>query len=214
MARAAQEVGPAVVRASAHRIEGVESVDERDLARLSELGVVVVACPRVRRNGPLAALAAAGVPLALGGGALSVPYPFDPWATIRAAVHAAGSAPPPSPASTFDAGPAAAPASALSGSALSVRAAFAASTRGGWRAARQDADGSGQLVPGSPATLAIWEVLGDLAVRAPDSRVAAWSTDPRAGVGGLPDLDGPAPRCLRTLRRGLVLYDGGALGPL
>jgi len=192
----------APVRASAHRIEAVESIDERDLPRLSELGLVVVACPRSGRvlasAAPLAALAAAGVPLAFGGGAASAPYPIDPWATVRAAVRS----PAPSGAQSSGVSPSA---------ALSARAAFAASTRGGWRAARQDGDGTGQLAPGSPAMVAIWEIQGELAVQAPDRRVAAWSTDPRAGVGGLPDVDGPAPRCVRTLINGGVVYDDGTL---
>jgi hypothetical protein len=207
VARAAEEVGSATVRASAHRIEAVESIDERDLPRLSELGLVVVACPRSGRvlagAAPLAALAAAGVPLAFGGGAASAPYPFDPWATVRAAVRS------PAPSGAQSSG--AQSSGVLPSAALSARAAFAASTRGGWRAARQDGDGTGQLTPGSPAMVAIWEIQGELAVQAPDRRVAAWSTDPRAGVGGLPDLDGPAPRCVRTLINGGVVYDDGTL---
>ena len=212
VARAAEEVGLAPVRASAHRIEAVESIDERDLPRLSELGLVVVACPRSGRvlasAAPLAALAAAGVPLAFGGGAASAPYPIDPWATVRAAVRS----PAPSGAQSSGAQSSGAQSSGvLPSAALSARAAFAASTRGGWRAARQDGDGTGQLAPGSPAMVAIWEIQGELAVQAPDRRVAAWSTDPRAGVGGLPDLDGPAPRCVRTLINGGVVYDDGTL---
>ena len=44
---------------------------------------------------------------------------------------------------------------------------------------------------------------------APDARVAAWSTDPRAGVPHLPDLhpDLDLPRCVMTLVRGEVAYE-------
>ena len=42
-----------------------------------------------------------------------------------------------------------------------------------------------------------------------DARVAAWSTDPRAGVQGLPDLSpgAPVPTCLRTVAAGRVIYE-------
>jgi predicted amidohydrolase YtcJ len=90
------------------------------------------------------------------------------------------------------------------GSGLSARAAFSAHTRGGWRAARRD--GEGELVPGAPATFAIWHVEGELVVQTPDERVSGWSTDPRAGVSGLPDLDGPDPVCRATVVRGVEAH--------
>jgi predicted amidohydrolase YtcJ len=124
---------------------------------------------------PFAALSAAGVALALGSD--SPVTPLDPWGTIRAAVH-----------------------HRTAGSGISARAAFSAHTRGGWRAARRDDEG--ELVPGAPATFAIWQVEGELLVQAPDDRVSGWSTDPRAGVSGLPDLDAGDPVCLRTVVRG------------
>jgi hypothetical protein len=57
------------------------------------------------------------------------------------------------------------------------------------------------------ATLAVWEV-GELVVRAPDDRIAAWSTDPRSGVPGLPDLTpgSPAPTCLPTVVDGREVF--------
>ena len=66
--------------------------------------------------------------------------------------------------------------------------------------------GSSCLAP--PATYAIWQA-GDLVVRTPDERVRAWSTDPRSRVPGLPDLTPglPLPRCLRTVVRGITVYD-------
>jgi hypothetical protein len=46
-------------------------------------------------------------------------------------------------------------------------------------------------------------------VQTPDQRVAAWSTDERAGVPGLPDLtpEVELPRCLRTAIRGRAIHD-------
>jgi hypothetical protein len=54
----------------------------------------------------------------------------------------------------------------------------------------------------------VWRA-GDLVVQTPDTRVAAWSTDERAGVPGLPDLTPglPLPECLRTAVRGVPVYD-------
>lgn len=132
-----------------------------------------------------AELAAAGVPLAFGSDAPVTP--LDPWAAVRAAVHPAHGGP-----------------------GLSPRAAFAAHTRGGWRAARRDGNGLGTLDAGTPATLAVWAA-GSLGVDAPDARVARWSTDPRAAVPGLPDLSPGAslPRALMTMVGGRVVHDVG-----
>ncbi|HEY9379350.1 MAG TPA: amidohydrolase family protein, partial [Jiangellaceae bacterium] len=90
---------------------------------------------------------------------------------------------------------------------LTVRGAFAAATRGGWRAAR--VDDAGVLAPGMVATYAVWDVPGELVVTAPDERVAAWSTDPRSGVPGLPEV-GPGadfPTCLRTVVASRTVFD-------
>ncbi|MGO1317396.1 MAG: hydrolase, partial [Cellulomonadaceae bacterium] len=88
----------------------------------------------------------------------------------------------------------------------SARAAFRAHTRGGWRLAGEPA--TGELRVGSPAHLAVWRA-DELGVQAPGGRVAAWSTDRRAGTPLLPLLDqgAEAPRCLLTLRSGHVLHD-------
>ncbi len=87
---------------------------------------------------------------------------------------------------------------------ITVRAAFNAHTRGGWRAARRDE--GGVIALGAPATFAVWDVPGELLVQTPDTRVAAWSTDPRAGVPHLPDLhpdvDLPTCRADRGARTG------------
>ena len=197
--RAGEQVGAARVAAGRHRLEHVEMVDgAAGAAEIARWGLVASVQPAfdatwggpdgmyARRLGPARAatlnpfslLAAAGVPLALGSD--SPVTPLDPWGGVRAAVH-----------------------HRTRGYGLSARAAFAAATRGGHRAARDIDPSAGVLVAGAPATLAVWRS-GPLAVRAPDDRVAAWSTDPRAGVPGLPDLTPGAalPEWLATVVRG------------
>lgn len=136
---------------------------------------------RAARMNRLADLAAAGIPLAFGSDAPVLP--LSGWAMVRdAAFH-------PDP-----------------GQRLTVRAAFAAATRGGWRAA--GAPDRGVLVPGAVADLAIWDAAGELGVQTPDPRVAAWSTDPRARVPVLPVLDPrlPLPRCRLLFVGGVVVH--------
>ena len=174
--------------------------DAQAVATLADLGVVASVQPvfdalwggwdgmYARRLGaeraatlnPFAAMAAAGVVLALGSDAPVTA--LGPWEAVRAAA--------------FHHNP---------DQRLSVRAAFTAHTRGGWRAARRD--DAGVLVPGAPAHLAVWET-GELVVQAPDDRIAAWSTDPRSGVPGLPDLSPgvPVPACRSTVVAGREIY--------
>ena len=198
--RAAEVCGADALRSLRHRVEHAELVTAPQVAALAAYGAVASVQPafdarwggphgmyaqRLGRDralgmNPFAALAAAGVALALGSD--SPVTPLDPWGTLRAAVRHTTPA-----------------------SGLSARAAFSAHTRGGWRAARRDDEGV--LAPGLPATFAVWDVPGELVVQTPDERVAGWSTDPRAAVAGLPDLDGPAPRCLRTVVRGRLAHD-------
>lgn len=85
--------------------------------------------------------------------------PAQPWETMRAAVFGSDG--------------------------TTGRAAFNCATRFTHRAAG-DSSG-GVLAPGSAAQLVRWHV-GTLVVQAADARVAAWSTDPRSGTPGLPDL--------------------------
>jgi predicted amidohydrolase YtcJ len=124
----------------------------------------------------------AGVALAFGS---DTPVtPFDPWAAVRAATR-----------------------HRTATERITARAAFNAHTRGGWRAARRDEGGVISL--GAPASIAVWDVPGDLVVQTPDSRIAAWSTDPRAGVPQLPDLspDVDLPTCVLTLVAGETAYE-------
>jgi predicted amidohydrolase YtcJ len=200
--RAAEKVGtPAMVQAR-HRLEHLEMVSPEQITLLAELGVTASVQPRfdalwggpssmyAQRLGadrslsmnPYASLARAGVMLAFGS---DTPVtPFDPWGAVRAAAWHHNQE-----------------------ERITVRAAFNAHTRGGWRAARRDE--GGVVAPGAPATLAVWDVPGDLLVQTPDERVAAWSTDPRAGVPQLPDLqpDEPLPTCVLTLVDGEVAFE-------
>ncbi|MCW8219644.1 amidohydrolase [Streptomyces griseolus] len=197
---AADTLGLARVRAARHRVEHAEMLTPETVAAFAELGLTASVQPAfdaawggpdamyARRLGaeraatlnPYAALLRAGVPLAFGSD--SPVTPLDPWGTIRAAAFHR----------TLE-------------HRVSVRAGFTAHTRGGWRAVGRD--DAGVLVPGAPADYAVWST-GDLVVQAPDDRVARWSTDPRSGTPGLPDLTpGEAlPVCLRTVVGGRTVH--------
>lgn len=201
--RAATDVeGLEAVRRAGHRLEHAELIDAPALAAAVLLGLTASVQPafdaawggpdgmyaarlgagRAAAMNPFADLLAAGVPLAFGSD--SPVTPFDPWGAVRAAVlHR-----------TPD-------------QRIGVRAAVVAHTRAGWRAAGPDggavASGAGELRPGAPAHLAVWRVdePGD---PVPGVRGAAARRDPV-----LPDVahDGPLPRCVRTVRDGVVLFD-------
>jgi hypothetical protein len=76
---------------------------------------------------------------------------------------------------------------------VGVRTAFAAHTRGGWRAVCRDDEGV--LAPGAPATFAVWRAeslthgLPTLVAEEPDAPVP------------------PLPTCLRTVLRGEVIFE-------
>ncbi|MEX2984871.1 amidohydrolase [Streptomyces sp. C36] len=197
---AADRLGLARVRAARHRVEHAEMLGPELIAAFAELALTASVQPafdaawggeeamyaqrlgreRARTLNPYAAMLRAGVPLALGSD--SPVTPLDPWGTVRAAA--------------FHRTPE---------HRISVRAAFTAHTRGGWRAIGRD--DAGVLVPGAPADYAVWEA-GDLVVQVPDNRVANWSTDPRSGTPGLPDLTpgAPLPVCLRTVVGGRTVH--------
>ncbi|MEU9243688.1 amidohydrolase [Streptomyces sp. NPDC048385] len=197
---AAEKVGPDRVRAARHRLEHAEMLTPEHIAAFAELGLIASVQPafdalwggedgmyaqrlgteRARTLNPFAALLRAGVPLAFGSD--SPVTPLDPWGTVRAAA--------------FHHTPE---------HRVSVRAAFTAHTRGGWRAIGRD--DAGVLVPGAPADYAVWRT-DELVVQAPDDRVARWSTDPRSGTPGLPDLTPgrELPVCLRTVVGGRTVF--------
>lgn len=205
--RAVEVTGLAALASVGHRVEHVEMAETEHLMALARYGVTASVQPafdavwggpagmyarrlgreRAGRMNPFADLAAAGVVLAFGSD--SPVTPLDPWGAVAAAVGHREPA-----------------------HRLSARAAFTAHTRGGWRAlgaAGRGRLGSGRLVVGEPASYAVWEA-GELVVRASDERVRVWSTDPRSGVPGLPDVvAGQAPRCLRTVVRGRVVFSAG-----
>ena len=200
--RVVADLGVAAVARCGHRLEHVEMVTGDQAAKLGAWGVIASVQPSfdalwggpdgmyTRRLGaerggqlnPLALLASQGVPLALGSDAPVTG--LDPWVSVRAAVN-----------------------HHTSGSAVSARAAFAAATRGGWRAGGVRDGLTGSLVPGAPASYVVWDA-GPLEVHAPRDAVQRWSTDPRSRVPALPRL-GPTdalPRCRRTVHRGAVVY--------
>lgn len=151
-------VGTAAVRAAGHRLEHVEMPSTELIALLAELGVAASMQPafddlwggpdgmyaarlggRWRGMNPVGSMHAAGVRLAFGSD--SPVTPVSPWSTIRAAVH-----------------------HREEGERMSLAAAFAAHTAGGWQAARRT---GGTLATGAPAHVALWDCPGGLDPREP-----------------------------------------------
>jgi predicted amidohydrolase YtcJ len=190
---------PAVARCG-HRLEHLEMVADEQAGRLGSWGVFASMQPnfdalwggahgmyaqrlgvdRSTRLNPLALLASQGVPIAFGSD--SPVTDMNPWATVRAATR-----------------------HRTPGSAISARAAFAAATRGAWRAGGVLDGITGTLVPGAPASYVIWEA-DEFEVSAPADAVQRWSTDQRSRVPALPRLDGRLPRCRQTVHRGAVIH--------
>ncbi|GAA0807207.1 amidohydrolase [Spirilliplanes yamanashiensis] len=188
-AAAAAAVGVDRVRSGRHRIEHVELIDRAMIARMVEFGVLAsvqpafdrlwggagrmyeqrLGLPRSLASNPLGQLHGVGVALAFGSD--SPVTPLDPWGTVVAAVRHRNAA-----------------------SRMSPRAAFAAHTRGGWRAALRDGDGV--LAVGAPATFAVWETPAGVHNGLPVV-VAAEDAPP-------PEL----PRCRATVLRGRTIYEG------
>ena len=198
--RVVEEFGAPAVAACGHRLEHLEMVTEDQARRLGAWGVLASMQPnfdalwggehgmyahrlgpeRSRSLNPFALLASQGVPLAFGSD--SPVTSMNPWTTVRAATR-----------------------HQTVGSALSARAAFAAATRGAWRAAGVRDGVTGTLVPGAPASYAVWEA-DELEVSAPANAVQRWSTDSRSRVPALPRLDDATPRCRQTVHRGVVIH--------
>ena len=187
-ALAAKRVGVDEVRAAGHRVEHVELIDKPMIARMVEYGVTASVQPvfdalwggtdrmyaqrlgreRAVASNPIGTMHATGVPLAFGSD--SPVTALDPWSVVVAA------AAPRNPVHR-----------------MSVRSAFAASSRGGWRAA--GVDDAGVLAPGKRATFAVWETPGGLHEGLPAL---------------LPDVDGVAPErpvCRRTVLAGETIYE-------
>ena len=203
--RAAAEVGEQRVRAAGHRFEHVEMADAEAIGRLAEYSVTVSVQPgfdaawggpgrlyrerlgdRERQMNAFASFYAAGVPICFGSD--SPVTPLNPWASVRACLEHSNP-----------------------DQRISARAAFLGHTRAGWRAAKYSNPMAGQLVPGAPASFAVWEV-EELMVQVADGRVQSWSTDPRARTPLLPALDtGSDPVCLQTVRDGVELFSSPGL---
>ena len=187
-ALAAKTVGVDAVRAGGHRVEHVELIDKAMIARMVEFGVTASVQPvfdalwggpdrmyaqrlgveRSMASNPIGAMHATGVQLAFGSD--SPVTELDPWAVVAAATA------PRNPVFR-----------------MSVRAAFAAASRGGWRAA--GVPDAGVLAPGKSATFAVWETPGGV----------------REGLPSLlPDFEGAAPArpvCRRTAVHGETIYE-------
>lgn len=195
-----EHFGAPAVAGCGHRLEHLEMITNDQAGRLGAWGVIASMQPNFdalwggehgmyaqrlgvdRSTGlnPLALLASRGVPIAFGSD--SPVTDMNPWATVRAATR-----------------------HHTPGSAISARAAFAAATRGAWRAGGVRDGITGTLVPGAQASYAIWEA-DELEVSAPADAVQRWSTDRRSRVPALPRLDGRLPRCRQTVHRGAVIH--------
>lgn len=201
LATVVDKVGAPAVARCGHRLEHLEMVGAAQAAQLGSWGVMASMQPsfdalwgggdgmyaqrlgpdRVHQLNPLALLASEGVPLAFGSD--SPVTGMNPWETVRAAIG-----------------------HQTSGAALSARAAFAAATRGGWRAGGVRDGVTGTLIPGAAASYAVWDA-EQLEVSAPANAVQRWSTDPRSRVPALPRLAaGELPRCRQTVHRGVVIH--------
>ncbi len=197
---AAEKVGLTRVRAARHRVEHAEMLTPETVAAFAELGLTASVQPAfdalwggddgmyaqrlgteraARTLNPFAALLRAGVPLAFGSD--SPVTPLDPWGTVRAAA--------------FHRTP---------GHRVSVRAAFTAHTRGGWRAVGRD--DAGVLVPGAPADYAVWRT-DELIVQAPTTGSPAGPRTPlRHPWPARSDPGHELPVCLRTVVGGRTVF--------
>nr|WP_196837020.1 amidohydrolase family protein [Zhihengliuella flava] len=202
---AADIVGAEALQRVGHRLEHAEMIDDDTLDVLLAYRVTLSMQPtfdaawagpgglyeerlgaeRADRMNQMGRLLSAGVPVCTGSDAPV--RPVDPWGAVKACLELRAA-----------------------DSRISARAAFLAHTRAGYRAAGAQVPFDGQLVPGADATFAVWSA-SELMVQTPDSRVASWSTDARAGTPMLPALDSEFPHCLLTVRAGRTLYSAGVL---
>ncbi len=154
-AGAAKQVGVERIRDGRHRIEHVELLDKALIARLVDFGIIASVQPAFDRlwggehgmyaarlgrarslaSNPIGALAGVGVLLAFGSD--SPVTALDPWGTCRAAMRHHNPV-----------------------QRVGAKAAFAAHTRGGWRAV--GVDDEGVLNPGWPATFTVWDTTEDI----------------------------------------------------
>jgi hypothetical protein len=187
-AAAAKVVGVDRLRDGRHRIEHVELADKAMIARLVEFGVVASVQPvfdrlwggagrmyeqrlglaRAMASNPIGAMHAVGVALAFGSD--SPVTSSGPWVSVASA------AAPRNPVFR-----------------MSVRAAFAAHSRGGWRAVGRD--DVGVLAPGASATFAVWDTPSGLSDGLPVVVAAAGEPEP------------VLPVCRRTVLHGQTIFE-------
>jgi predicted amidohydrolase YtcJ len=203
-------VGDRAFASRGHRLEHAEMTDDDALARMLKAFLTASSQPgfdaawghagglyeqrlgerRLSMN-RFATMSRLGIPLAFGSDAPVLEA--SPWAQIKAAINHSNP-----------------------DEAITARGAFNAHTRGAWRALNRNSSGGpkhgeGQIVPGAPASFAIWEI-DELAIQIPDPTVSAWSTDSRSRVPMLPALDTEnMPRVLRTVAQGVTIFDSGDL---
>jgi predicted amidohydrolase YtcJ len=212
IAGAAKRLGVDRVRAARHRVEHAEIMDKALIAAFVEYGIVASMQPAFDRlwggekgmyalrlgvdrslnANPMGAMHGVGVALAFGSD--SPVTPLDPWGSIRAAVWHHNPA-----------------------HRMSLRSAFAAHTRGGWRAlgdgtagsagsgrseprGRERFESEGILVTGAPATFAVWRLPAGLAEYGLPVLLSA-DVDERG-----PADPTPLPVCTRTVLRGQTIY--------
>lgn len=184
---AARALGDDAIRVGGHRLEHAELLSDDQIAVMARLGIRASMQPmfdslwggrggmyeqrlgadRSGRMNRIADLLNAGVETAFGSDAPVTA--LGPWQAMQAAVH-----------------------HSIDAQRVSVTAAFSAHTTAGWRAAGEF--GTGTLIVGAPAHLAVWS-----------------AADPDAG--GLPTLasDAPAPQCERSVVAGCTVFDSGVL---
>lgn len=163
---AADALGTPALGRLRHRLDVTGPVSAEDRALLAATGTCVHVAPDAAGvlRAPVASLLADAVPVTLGAGVAG-----DPWAAVRAALAHPDEA-----------------------ERISARSAFTAATRTGLRALPDvpaaQVEASPRLVVSAGATFAVWDA-DAVTVQSPDGRVAAWSTDTRAGTPLLPALD-------------------------
>ncbi|MBY8875690.1 amidohydrolase family protein [Micromonospora sp. PLK6-60] len=194
-AGAAEKLGVDRLRAARHRIEHAEIMNKRLIAGFVEYGIVASMQPAFDRlwggagrmyesrlglsrsweSNPMGAMHSVGVALAFGSD--SPVTPLDPWGSVRAAAAHHNPA-----------------------QRMGVRSAFAAHTRGGWRAVHLDAEGV--IALGAPATFAVWSTPAGVERGLP----VLLAEDPE--LRGADDPT-PLPVCRATVLRGEVIYEEG-----
>ncbi|WP_313823769.1 hypothetical protein [Citricoccus sp.] len=182
----AEAQGTAALGMVRHRLSWNGPVEHDAIQTLAANSVSFTAVPDAdgALTAPIASLLSNAVPVSFGSGS-HIP---DLWSAIRASLEHADP-----------------------DQRISARSGFTAATKAGLRALPMSIGAgfsmAGRIAPSSPATFGVWTAEA-LSVQAPDGRVAAWSTDTRAGTPLLPVLEAgtAAPECLATLVDGTEVY--------